>query len=301
MYLDKRKKFMTSYIRTGSRSNQAPDRYAKMVEAATKIQVQIMEGEVQIDRTLMAGFSNMPDFNEYPSNLLPDTKWKKIPASTTQEKQLRRMKSSSVEPRMRNEGSSMDLDTDSFGGNEIVKREFKKKMSAASSITQTLLPKPMSKKERKKNVMYDDIDRIFNFTYYFPHNNFTLLHPPIHERRKTGIFDYFSHSDTTKDTLKRFISILREKAKNRREENAKQGSNKRRSSIFGKFVGAPARSKFYTERPSFLGFIGSPKRKKNAEISKFPDGNGVKSEKSGHSLDKSIEDSPTLQRKKTNK
>jgi len=279
-YITKRTKFMNDYIRFGTRTSKKIDRYATMSEAARNIQIKVWEGELQVAKTLgrmVSSQQEMPELIEHPAAAL----------IADQRKVERLVSCNQVEgshgvfaPSFVQSGTgfgfnhsgtggfvhsgtggtgdkkgsqnlpSIDLDSVApigFGGQGELKPEIARRKHRSSAIVTS---KIMTKKEKKQNVVYDDIDRIRSFTNYFPHNNFEILCPQNQNRRKTGHFDYFEQSDTAKATLKKFVTILREKVRVRREMAAKEKELGKRKSIFSKLLGgnnSPLRSRFYKE------------------------------------------------------
>jgi len=294
-YLTKRTKFMNDYIRFGTRSNKSVDRNARMIEAAKQIQIKVWEGELQMHKTMVRMTSTqaeLPELVEHPTAvLLADQQRKvdKLVSSNQIEASHGAFAHSNtggfahsntggfahsntggfahsgtggtMGGRLSHNLPSIDLESVApigFGGQGEFKSEHVRRKKRSTLVVNSKVM-PSTKKEKKQNIIYDDIDRIRSFTFYFPHNNFEILYPPKEPRRKTGHFDYFEQSDTAKATLKKFITILREKVRIRREaEAAKAKEYGKRKSIFSKLLGgnnSPLRSRFYKESkaPSFGG------------------------------------------------
>jgi len=295
-YLEKKDKFMNGVIRLGKRFNRRFNKYQVIEEAARIIQQKISEGnlgtnlETDRPRTYRIVTNNeltvyTSDFN---SELLTVRKNPKAPRTSVQNDQLLTVRSGSGEKVRSSRLSIMSNggggESDVFPSGELVpsigkvRRKSKKSLGMLSIISGDNSIVFGTKKWKKLTFLYDDIDRIANYRYYFPHNNFEKMYPQVELRRKTKMFDYFSQSETGKAVLKKFISNLRERVRARKEglfaekdqfakdkEALLKESFKGRHSIYKQILkgsgGGPAganprRSLFYKERNSVV--LGIP-------------------------------------------
>jgi len=246
---------MRDYIRSGQRGNRATNRYHTMQSAAKQIQIKIWEGELVGEDRLtyirLPSNSDCLEMNEYFSGQATVRKQRMIP-SFEQNDQLQAMRSVSGEPRDRSCRSSRNGELDVVRRKSQPKKTFKQ-----SAPTIFLSSERVSNKKGRKNEIFDDIDRIVEFVFYFAYNNFSMQHPSVKKNKKTGVFDYFSQSETNKTLLKKFVQILKEKVKARKEAEAKEKEtpccdkdiNKHRPSVFKQYkLPSPRRSQFYQER-----------------------------------------------------
>jgi len=284
-YLEKKDSFMNGFIRLGKRFNRRFNKYQIIEEAARIIQQRISEGNLGTDRRgsyrIVTNNELTVYTSEYNSELLTIRKNPKTQACNDQLLTVRsgsggRGKESrlSIMSHLAGEqGESEVLPSEVLPSLGKFKRRSKKSIGVISGDSSIVMMG--TKKWKKLTFLYDDIDRIANFRYYFPHNNFEKLHPPTQERRKTGVFDYFSQSETSKVMLKKFIGILRERVRARKEgslespfkekdslslSSASREVGKTRHSIFKQNLKAgtpaanPRRSLFYKERPDVMAF-----------------------------------------------
>ena len=262
---------MNNYIRLGARSARQVYSYSKMAVAARRIQVRVWEGELVLDKSLnrLVSGPESPEYTqptEHPSILFARNKSKIITGSPRVGEVKLTRKSVSVEPRKDNISIDIEVHVAESAVNDLAnlsrKLDFKKKSVSIVSNSKHYIPSKPSQKKSKKHTFFDDIDRIHNFVHYFPHNNFEIQFPTLERRRKTAYFDYFSHTDTTKATLKRFVAILRERVRLRKElERDRDLSSPERSPAPSRFSkqSSPTRSRFFPGK-SMLGESPQPSR-----------------------------------------
>jgi len=282
-YIDHRNKFMTNYIRLGARSNRIIHSYSHLSDAAKDIQIKIFEGELTLDKTLNHMYSNnspeSPDISEHPPSIAFKRHISRIMGESPRLGEVRlTRKSVSVGPNKRDHNSiDIEVHVAETALPDIINitRSQKKKKSVSTVLTskKSYVPQKPILRKQKNHTLYDDIDRIHNFTYYFPYHNFEIQYPTTTIRRKKDYFDYFSHSSTTKATLKRFVAILREKVRARKEAERDKDKDESplRGSLLTRFtkLSTPTRSKFYKGKSMFGG--GSADSPRNSDRSKGDD------------------------------
>jgi len=264
---------MNNYIRLGARSSRQFYNYSKMAVAARKIQVKVWEGDLILDKglnRLISGDAESPEYTqptEHPSILFARNKTKIVTGSPRLAEVKLTRKSVSVEPRKDNISIDIEVHVAESAVHDLAnlsrKYDFKKKSVSIVSSSKHFIPSKPSLKKSKKHTFFDDIDRIHNFVHYFSHNNFDIQFPALERRRKTAYFDYFSQTDTTKATLKRFVAILRERVRARKElEKDRDLNSPERSSVLSRFtkLSSPTRSRFFPGK-TLLG--ESPQPSKN--------------------------------------
>jgi len=283
-YIQKRTKFMTDYIRTRGRANRDVDRYSVIASAAQKIKVKIWEGEVLMDKVsqyLASSNLESPGLNEHHSPYMnrKNKHKRKIPV-TTPGKQLEKLRSISMEAKRRSSRRSIVLSVDLGLSDGEVAEEKKgwipeKRSSIFSHLAQKRTSITVDQEEnvlgKGEDILYDDVDRIQSYTNYFPHNNFEAICPSLRVKKEEAMFDYFSQSDTAKATMKKFISILKEKVRIRREMNSSISKSP-------KVVGQVSpklqkeenkKSDFFKDKAAYLLSVLSPGRKKKAKEFQF--------------------------------